>query len=133
MMADSRFSVEHELCDCEVPIFDMNGYSLRHLTKTVLGVLRIYMKFVQEAHPVRIRQIHVINCPSYLDKVMMVAKPFIKGEVFKLVIGVGGFFKWNYLKIHCSSSFVFFLISDHISSTQFGDTIRILSTRDATQ
>lgn len=84
-MADSRFSFEHELCECEVPIFDMNGYTLRHLTKTVLGVLRIYMKFVQEAHPVRIRQIHVINCPSYLDKVMMVAKPFIKGEVFKLV------------------------------------------------
>lgn len=85
MMADCRFGIEHELSDCEVPIFDMNGYTLRHLTKTVLGVLRIYMKFVQEAHPVRIRQIHVINCPSYLDKVMMVAKPFIKAEVLKLV------------------------------------------------
>lgn len=85
MMADCRFAVDEEDVDGEIPIFDMSGYSLRHLTKTVLSSLRIYMKFVQEAHPVRIKQIHVLNSPSYLDKVLTVIKPFIKSEVFKLV------------------------------------------------
>ncbi|XP_037810373.1 alpha-tocopherol transfer protein isoform X1 [Lucilia sericata] len=85
MMSDCRFAINDEPDDGEVPIFDMSGYSLRHLTKTVLSVLRVYMKFVQEAHPVRIRQIHVLNSPSYLDKVLTVIKPFMKSEVFKLI------------------------------------------------
>ena len=85
MMADCRFATTDEDVDGEIPIFDMSGYSLKHLTKTVLSSLRIYMKFVQEAHPVRIKQIHVLNSPSYMDKVLTVIKPFIKSEVFKLV------------------------------------------------
>lgn len=92
MVADCRFITDDsdaELSDGEIPIFDMHGYSLRHLTKTVLSSLRVYMKFVQEAHPVRLKEIHVLNCPSYLDKVLMVVKPFIKSEVFKLVCSFG--------------------------------------------
>ncbi|EDW75104.1 uncharacterized protein Dwil_GK19881 [Drosophila willistoni] len=87
MVADCRFATENDgrLSDGEIPIFDMAGYTLRHLTKTVLSSLRCYMKFVQEAHPVRLKEIHVINCPSYLDKVLTVVKPFIKSEVFKLI------------------------------------------------
>ncbi|KAH8294540.1 hypothetical protein KR044_007736 [Drosophila immigrans] len=87
MVADCRFATETDcrLSDGEIPIFDMAGYTLRHLTKTALSSLRVYMKFVQEAHPVRLREIHVLNCPSYLDKVLTVVKPFIKSEVFKLI------------------------------------------------
>lgn len=87
MMADLRFVIPDEagMCDGEVPIFDMAGFSLRHVARTVFSSLRVYMKFVQEAHPVRLKAIHVLNCPSYLDKVLTVVKPFIKSEVFKLV------------------------------------------------
>lgn len=87
MVADCRFATETEgrLSDGEIPIFDMAGYTLRHLTKTALTALRVYMKFVQEAHPVRLKEIHVLNCPSFLDKVLTVVKPFIKSEVFKLI------------------------------------------------
>lgn len=31
----------------EVPIFDMSGFSLKHLTSVVLSVLRVYMKYTQ--------------------------------------------------------------------------------------
>ncbi|KAH8420545.1 hypothetical protein KR009_011283 [Drosophila setifemur] len=87
MVADCRFATEDEekMSDGEIPIFDMAGYTLRHLTRTSLGALRAYMKFAQEAHPVRLKEIHVLNCPSFLDKVLTVVKPFIKGEVFKLI------------------------------------------------
>ncbi|XP_017055125.1 alpha-tocopherol transfer protein [Drosophila ficusphila] len=87
MVADCRFATEDEerLSEGEIPIFDMAGYTLRHLTKTALGALRVYMKFVQEAHPVRLKEIHVLNCPLFVDKVMAVVKPFIKSEVFKLI------------------------------------------------
>ncbi|XP_067635502.1 alpha-tocopherol transfer protein isoform X2 [Eurosta solidaginis] len=87
MMADLRFALTDEagMSDGEVPIFDMAGYTLRHMTRTVFSSLRIYMKFVQDAHPVRLKAIHVLNCPSYLDKVLTVVKPFIKSDVFKLI------------------------------------------------
>lgn len=31
----------------EVPVFDMNGFGLRHVCSVVLSVLRIYMKYTQ--------------------------------------------------------------------------------------
>lgn len=31
----------------EVPIFDMAGFTLKHLTCVVLSVLRVYMKYTQ--------------------------------------------------------------------------------------
>jgi len=69
----------------EVPVFDMTGFTLRHLACVVLSVLRVYMKYTQEAHPVRLRSIHVINCSPYLDKVMALVRPFMRKEVAKLL------------------------------------------------
>lgn len=69
----------------EVPVFDMAGFTMRHLTCVVLSVLRIYMKYTQEAHPVRLRQIHVINVASYVDKIMALVRPFMRKEVQRVV------------------------------------------------
>lgn len=33
----------------------------------------------------RLRQIHVINCSSYLDRIMAIVRPFMRKEVSKLV------------------------------------------------
>uniref|UniRef100_W8C8M2 Alpha-tocopherol transfer protein-like n=1 Tax=Ceratitis capitata TaxID=7213 RepID=W8C8M2_CERCA len=70
----------------EVQIFDMNGYTLKHLSKMTFSTLRVYMTFLQEALPVHLKAIHIINCPSYLDKVVSIMKPFISREVYKLII-----------------------------------------------
>ncbi|KAJ6616101.1 Clavesin-1, partial [Pseudolycoriella hygida] len=87
MVSDIRLITpdENGLTDGEIPIFDMAGFSLRHLTKVVLSSLRCYMKYTQEAHPVRLKQIHVINCAPFLDRVLALLKPFMKNEVFKLI------------------------------------------------
>ncbi|XP_036339651.1 alpha-tocopherol transfer protein-like [Rhagoletis pomonella] len=69
----------------DVQIFDMNGYTLKHLSRMTFSTLRIYMAFLQEALPVHLKAIHIINCPPYLDKVVSIMKPFISSEVFKLI------------------------------------------------
>ncbi|XP_035773009.1 alpha-tocopherol transfer protein-like [Anopheles albimanus] len=69
----------------DVPIFDMNGFTLRHLTKVVLSTLRVYMRYTQEAHPVRLKAIHVINCTPFLDRVMCLVKPFMKKRVAEML------------------------------------------------
>ena len=61
LSADYRFSLCDEklpfgVNDGDVPIFDMAGFSYRHLAKLSLSTIRCYMKFTQEAFPVRLKQ-----------------------------------------------------------------------------
>lgn len=69
------------LADGEVPIFDMSGVSIWHLLKVNLSTLKLYFKYVQEAHPVRVQQIHVVNCTSMINRIMSLIKPLLKPEV----------------------------------------------------
>lgn len=92
MLSDCRFSMPDVvdgkaslLSEGEVQIFDMDGYSMKHVTRLSIRTLRAYLKYLQQAFPVRIKAMHMINCPSYLDKMLRVVKPFINKEVFEMV------------------------------------------------
>lgn len=92
MVTDCRFSMPDTidgnasmLSEGEVQIFDMTGYSMKHATRLSISTLRTYLKFLQQAFPVRIKAMHMINCPSYLDRLLSVVKPFISKELFNLV------------------------------------------------
>lgn len=92
MVTDYRFSIPDitdgntsMLSEGEIQIFDMTGYSMKHVTRLTISTLRTYLKFLQLAFPVRIKAIHMINCPSYLDKLVSVVKPFISKEVFSMM------------------------------------------------
>lgn len=92
MITDCRFSMPDVvdgntsmLSQGEVQIFDMTGYSMKHATRLSITTLRTYLKFLQQAFPVRIKAMHMINCPSYLDRLIAVVKPFINKEVFNMV------------------------------------------------
>lgn len=82
MAADIRLvSVEDVWSDGEVPIFDMTNITLRHFTRVVFSTMRLFMKYSQEAHPVIVRQIHIVNCSSLLNRVLAIIRPFLKAEV----------------------------------------------------
>jgi hypothetical protein len=89
MMSDIRLitpdTPQQDVCDGEVPIFDMNRVSYRHLSKVVISTVRLYMKYTQEAHPVHVKQIHIINCNPIIDKIIYLIKPFIRAENFKMI------------------------------------------------
>ncbi|KAL1139590.1 hypothetical protein AAG570_006572 [Ranatra chinensis] len=85
LVGDSRIRSEKQFPTGEVIIFDMDGFTFRHLTKVVLTSLRKYMQYAQEAHPVRLKQVHVINVSPLLDKAMSLAKPLIKSEVAQMI------------------------------------------------
>ncbi|XP_022219032.2 alpha-tocopherol transfer protein-like [Drosophila obscura] len=100
MMSDARFTLpdvepkvgeegrdldESDIADGDVQIVDIEGYTLRHLAYISIFVLRIYMKFLQEAYPSRLRAMHVINCPSYLDRLISMMSPFLREEVRNLI------------------------------------------------
>ncbi|KAB0790242.1 hypothetical protein PPYR_15425, partial [Photinus pyralis] len=80
-VADLRLNFSDDFPDGEIPIFDMSGFTLKHLYKVQLPILKKYMVYTQEAHPVRLKQIHVVNVSPFLDKAMAIVKPFMKTEV----------------------------------------------------
>lgn len=50
MVADVRLACSDPngtITDGEIPIFDMAGLSIKHLTRVVLSTLRVYMKYTQ--------------------------------------------------------------------------------------
>ncbi|BFG02910.1 alpha-tocopherol transfer protein-like [Drosophila madeirensis] len=101
MMSDARFTMpdvepkvgeselseldDSDIADGDVQIVDIEGYTLRHLAYISIFVLRIYMKFLQEAYPSRLRAMHVINCPSYLDRLISMMSPFLREEVRNMI------------------------------------------------
>ncbi|EDV99635.1 alpha-tocopherol transfer protein [Drosophila grimshawi] len=76
---------DDDIADGDVQIVDISGYTMRHLAYVSIFVLRVYMKFLHEAYPSRLRAIHVINCPSFLDRMMAMMKPFIREEVYQMI------------------------------------------------
>ncbi|XP_037935155.1 alpha-tocopherol transfer protein-like [Teleopsis dalmanni] len=73
------------MADGDIQIVDISGYTMRHIYKVSISTMRMHMKFLQEAYPVRLRAMHIINCPSYLNKLIAVLKPFIREDVYKLI------------------------------------------------
>ncbi|XP_073830645.1 alpha-tocopherol transfer protein-like [Musca autumnalis] len=68
----------------EIHIVDIANYTLRHIANMSLMVMRAYMNFLQEAYPVRLKAMHIINCPTHVNRMVTITKPFIREEVFNM-------------------------------------------------
>lgn len=73
------------LANGEIHIVDIANYTLRHIASMSLMVMRTYMNYLQEAYPVRLKAMHIINCPTHLNRMVAITRPFIREEVFKMV------------------------------------------------
>lgn len=84
MMFDARFAMSDYDNDGEISIVDVSGFSLKHFIKVTasFSTLKLYLKYFQEAAPLQIVQNHFINCSPIVDKLIVLAKPFIKKELF---------------------------------------------------
>ncbi|KAJ1528056.1 hypothetical protein ONE63_007975 [Megalurothrips usitatus] len=85
LVADARIVSEDDIPAGDVPVFDLQGVSLRHLARVVLPSLRKYMQYFQEAHPVKLKHIHIINVPPTMDKVMTLIRPLTRREVSSMI------------------------------------------------
>ncbi|XP_041972601.1 alpha-tocopherol transfer protein-like isoform X2 [Aricia agestis] len=66
-------------------LFDMRGVKLGHLTRVSLLTLRKFFLYIQEAMPVRMRAIHVLNTEPILDKLMILIRPFMEKKFFDML------------------------------------------------
>uniref|UniRef100_A0A1L8EG33 Putative phosphatidylinositol transfer protein sec14 n=1 Tax=Haematobia irritans TaxID=7368 RepID=A0A1L8EG33_HAEIR len=92
LLNDCRFSLPDAivngipvLAKGDIHITDMACNTMGHMRQMSFGILRLMLKFLQEAYPIRIRAIHMINCPSYMNKILAVVRPFVHKRVFELM------------------------------------------------
>ncbi|XP_012523824.1 alpha-tocopherol transfer protein isoform X2 [Monomorium pharaonis] len=66
-------------------LFDMNGVRLGHLPKLSINSIRRFFEYLQEAMPVRLKAMHVLNAVWFMDKVLALIKPFMKREFYEML------------------------------------------------
>lgn len=86
MLSDVRYITPDPigLTEGEIGIMDFKGFTFRHFLKvaTNFSTTRLYLKYVQEAVPFKIRQNHFVNCSPSLSRIMTLIRPFVKKELF---------------------------------------------------
>lgn len=68
-----------------VTINDMTGMSLGHLKRMELFMSKNHMTFIQEAAPIRLKGMHMVNVVPFVDTLMTLMKPLMKRELYELI------------------------------------------------
>ncbi|XP_046682038.1 alpha-tocopherol transfer protein-like isoform X1 [Homalodisca vitripennis] len=107
MKADIRM-VEESLIAGDVFVFDVGQLSLTHIAKLATPLIKSALHCAQEAYPQRLKEIHMINAPTYVDKVVNVYKMFMKEKIR------------NRFHIHTSYKTLYPFIPQSILPSNFG-------------
>ncbi|XP_044260789.1 uncharacterized protein LOC123008831 isoform X2 [Tribolium madens] len=68
-----------------IVVIDMKGAGLMHLTCLKIGALKKFMDFLQEAMPLRMLKIHILNANYVFDKALAIGRVFMKNELMEMV------------------------------------------------
>lgn len=68
-----------------VIVIDMDKAVVGHLSRVDVTTIRQVLYFLQEAMLVKLRTVHFMNAPAWVDKVMLLLKPFIKKELHSML------------------------------------------------
>lgn len=94
MVSDYRFALPDAqdpttgldlLAQGEIIIIDMANFTMKHMTRVSIRALRICINYLQRGYPVRIKSIHLINCPPYMNRILSIVRPFINKQILELV------------------------------------------------
>ncbi|PSN33670.1 hypothetical protein C0J52_21786 [Blattella germanica] len=68
-----------------VYIFDMQGVVFGHMTRVNFASIKKYFLYSQEAMPVRLKAIHILNVNPVISQVMALIRQFVSKERMKMI------------------------------------------------
>ncbi|EFN70141.1 Alpha-tocopherol transfer protein-like [Camponotus floridanus] len=69
----------------QIIIFDPSGLSIGHIIHINLMIVKKIVYYIQEAIPVRLKAIHILNTMPIIDTLLNMIKPFLKAELLQLI------------------------------------------------
>uniref|UniRef100_A0A2A4JMB1 CRAL-TRIO domain-containing protein n=1 Tax=Heliothis virescens TaxID=7102 RepID=A0A2A4JMB1_HELVI len=85
MTCDAWILENNVLADADVVVMDAKDITLKFITKFNVSVARKLSRYQEEAMPIRLKEVHVINAPPFVDKLFGLMKPFLKQEVTDMI------------------------------------------------
>ncbi|XP_061399022.1 alpha-tocopherol transfer protein-like, partial [Musca vetustissima] len=74
-----------QLSKGEIIIIDMEGITMKHVAALSMGTLSVFFKYLYQAYPNRMQAVHMINCPSYINKILGFLRPFMSKELYEMI------------------------------------------------
>ncbi|XP_038213753.1 alpha-tocopherol transfer protein-like [Zerene cesonia] len=81
MIGDVRLREEKEGVGGDIYILDASIVTPSHLGKISPSAVKKFLICVQEAYPVKLKQVHVINTSPVIEKIVNFVKPFLKDKI----------------------------------------------------
>jgi len=81
MIGDLRLDMEDTGVAGDVYIFDASILTPAHFAKITPAIAKKFLVIVQEAYPVKLKEVHVVNVSPLVDTVVTWAKPFLKEKI----------------------------------------------------
>ncbi|KAJ8910508.1 hypothetical protein NQ315_012355, partial [Exocentrus adspersus] len=86
MFTISDMVLHSRLPDGIIFVLNMKGVGIMHLTRIKVGTVKKFLGYLQEAFPIQLRQVHVLNATYVFEKLLAIVKPFMKRELFDKII-----------------------------------------------
>jgi hypothetical protein len=85
MSLDARLLQER--CLNNVMLVDLQGYTMGHYTKVAptQALVRKALLCIQDAFPLRLAQVHLLNVPPFIGNVLNLFRPFVKEKFYNKV------------------------------------------------
>ncbi|KAI4501150.1 hypothetical protein M0802_003523 [Mischocyttarus mexicanus] len=81
MVGDIRLKEELHGVAGDIYIFDASVATPAHFAKFTPTLIKKFLVCVQEAYPVKLKQIHAINLTPFVDTIVSFVKPFLKEKI----------------------------------------------------
>ncbi|KPJ13319.1 putative oxidoreductase [Papilio machaon] len=79
------YQYEYGACSGLSIVINFQGVTLSHLGKLEIVVVQQFLYYLQEAMFLKIKEVHLLNAPSFIDKLMLLLKPFMKKELLESI------------------------------------------------
>ncbi|KAJ8949208.1 hypothetical protein NQ318_021701 [Aromia moschata] len=81
MVGDVRLAAEETGVAGDVYILDASVATANHFAKITPSIIKKFFVCIQEAYPVKLKEVHVVNVSPLVDTIVNWVKPFLKEKI----------------------------------------------------